>query len=218
LGVRRDQVFLLDNGVEVESFQRTSSAQSSRRRWFPFVGDGILLGAMGRLSSEKGFDRLIRIVAEQISAGKNWFLVIAGDGDERNRLQTLIEELGMVGRIRLLGFCEQIRDFYESLDLFVLSSFREGLPNVVLEAMAYEVPVLSTRVAGVPRLIEHAEHGWLVGIDDRQALADGLVKLAEDASLRQRLASAARKRVKQSFNFRERARKQCQLYQQLLSR
>ena len=159
---------------------------------------------------------MIRAVAARIAAGDPLELVIAGEGDQRAALQQLIDQLGMADRIRLLGFCEDLVAFYESLDLFVLSSIREGLPNVLLEAMAMGVPVLSTHVAGVPRLIGHERNGWLVECGDESGLGEAVGRLANDGPLRRRLAAAGLNTVRERFSFDERAKKQCQWYRELL--
>ena len=88
--------------------------------------------------------------------------MIVGEGDEQARLEALIAELGRGDRVRLLGYRPETCGLYEAMDVFALSSLREGLPNVLLEAMALEVPVVATRVAGVPRLIHDGENGLLV--------------------------------------------------------
>ncbi len=93
-------------------------------------------------------------------------LWIAGEGDAQEELQVLIGHLGLSDRVRLLGFCSDTVGLYHAMDLFVLSSLREGLPNVVLEALAMEVPVVSTRVAGVPKMITDGETGVLCRVGD----------------------------------------------------
>ena len=89
-------------------------------------------------------------------------LRIAGEGDQQEHLASLIRAKGREDRIRLVGYQAQTIPLYEAMDVFVLSSLREGLPNVVLEAMAMEVPVIATRVAGIPRLIQHGSNGLLI--------------------------------------------------------
>lgn len=216
LGVADDRLFLLDNGIDLDAYRRRRDPVTARGDWLPVAPSELLVGAMGRLSAEKGFDLLIRAVAQRIAAGDRLRLVIAGEGDERESLERLISELGMREHIRLLGFCADVIRFYESIDLFVLSSLREGLPNVLLEAMAIGIPLLSTRVAGVPRLIRHDDNGWLVNCGDHDALAESLGRLAADATTRQRLAAAGRETVERGYSFSERARQQCELYARLL--
>ncbi len=215
LGVPDDRLFLLDNGIDLDAYQRRRDPATARGDWLPVAPGELLVGAMGRLSAEKGFDLLIRAVARRIADGDRLRLVIAGEGDERESLERLISDLGMGDHIRLIGFCEDVIRFYEAIDLFVLSSLREGLPNVLLEAMAIGAPILSTRVAGVPRLIGHDDNGWLVDCGDEDALAESLRRLAADPQTRERLAKAGRETVETRFSFAERARKQCELYSKL---
>ncbi|XZE54224.1 glycosyltransferase [Planctomycetaceae bacterium SH139] len=216
LGVREDRLFLLDNAIDLDTFSRRRDRSQARDGWLTVAPGRCLVGAMGRLSAEKGFDLLIRSAAERIAAGDPIEMVIAGDGDQREPLLQLIHELGMQKHIRLLGFCEDIIPFYEAIDLFVLSSLREGLPNVLLEAMAIGVPILSTRVAGVPRLLQHDQNGWLIDCGDQAALTESLGRLIADAQTRQRLAKAGRETVETRFSFEQRARKQCECYTKLL--
>ena len=128
-------------------------------------------------------------------------LLVAGEGDDRPRLEALIAELGRGDRSRLPRPPLRLRRCTSAMDVFALSSLREGLPNVVLEAMALEVPVVATRIAGVPRLIEDGQQGLLVEPGDASALAEAINRLIESEPLRQRLAAAARQRVEQRFSF-----------------
>jgi glycosyltransferase involved in cell wall biosynthesis len=216
IGVSQDRLFLLDNGIDLDAYRRRRDPVAARGDWLPVASGETLVGAMGRLSPEKGFDILIRAVARRIAAGDRLRLVIAGEGDERGKLERLICELGMQNHIRLIGFCEDVIRFYEAIDLFVLSSRREGLPNVLLEAMAIGIPVLSTRVAGVPRLISQDENGWLVDCGDVDRLTECLGRMAAEPQTLKRLGEAGRATVQRQFSFEERARKQCELYKRLL--
>lgn len=144
-------------------------------------------------------------------------LLIAGEGEDRPRLETLISELDLSSSARLLGHRTDLRDWYEAMDVFALSSLREGLPNVLLEAMALEVPVVATRVAGVPRLIREGAEGLLVDPGAPEPLAEALGRVLGDAGLRASLARAARARVERDFSFAARMRKIQALYDRLLA-
>src|SRR5204863_4113119 len=130
-----------------------------------------------------------------LKAGLDLELLIVGDGDEQAHLQNLIGQLGRSDRIRLLGYRADLQEIYEAMDVFALSSLREGLPNVLLEAMALEVPVAATRIAGVPRLVRHEDNGLLVAPGSVEELAGTLGRLVRDADLRGRLARAGRRTV-----------------------
>lgn len=217
VGVREANCHLIHNGIDVEQFRRTAPADEVRQSAGVSV-QGCLLGAMGRLSAEKGFDLLIRAVDELIRGGLDLSLWIAGEGNARADLEKLIRELGRQDRIRLLGHVERPKEFVEALDMFVLSSRREGLPNVLLEAMALEVPVVATRIAGVPTLIQHDENGLLVEAESVQSLSAGIRRLALDAELRVRLAGAGRSTIEREYSFQHRMEKMAALYDHLLSR
>jgi glycosyltransferase involved in cell wall biosynthesis len=126
--------------------------------------------------------------------------------------------LGLSGHVRLLGYRSDNQRLYEAFDVFALSSYREGLPNVVLEAMAIETPVVATAVAGVPRLVSDGEDGLLVPPGEVAPLADGLRRVLSDAELGCRLAAAGRAKVEQRFSFDRRMQKVARVYDDLLTR
>ena len=103
------------------------------------------------------------------------------------------------------------------MDVFALSSIREGLPNVVLEAMAMGVPVVATRVAGVPQLIEHEQNGLLVDVGDTAQLGSALTRLLTDASLRDRLGDTGLRTVEARYSFGRRMERIREIYDQLLA-
>jgi glycosyltransferase involved in cell wall biosynthesis len=142
-------------------------------------------------------------------------LLIAGEGDERARLQALIGELGLGHRVRLLGYLTNTRELYEALDLYVLSSLREGLPNVLLEAMALEVPVVATRIAGVPRLVRDGENGLLIVPGDVGGMVAAVRRLLGDSDLRSRMARAGRATIEEGYSFAARMDKVRQVYDAL---
>ena len=177
--------------------------------------DRLLVGAAGRLSPEKGFDMLIRCVAAIIAKGIPISLAIIGDGSELDKLQSLIDELGVGENIRLAGFQSDMSQWYEAMDVFALSSLREGLPNVILEAMALETPIVSTKVAGVPRIIKDGVNGLIVPIDDEDAFTSALERLIECPDLRKELAKAGRAVIERSYSFEYRMRKISEVYDSL---
>ena len=206
---------LIENGIDTEQYRRGLSVAEAKRVLAVPPGR-MLIGAVGRLSAEKGFDFLIRATARLVAAGHDLGLEIVGEGEERALLEALAAELGIADRLSLTGYCPDPRPIYEAMDLFVLSSLREGLPNVVLEAMALEVPVLATRVAGVPRLIQDGVNGMLVSPGSAEALSQAMVLLLSDVSLRAKFAQAGRHTVQTHFSFAQRMQKIATLYDGLL--
>lgn len=215
-GVPKSRCLLLENGIDVTDFQRRQSVEQAKSA-LGIPAEQLLIGAVGRLSAEKGFDLLIRSVDSLIKQGHRLNLMIFGEGNEQANLQNLIDESGHNDRIKLMGFRTDLRPCYEAMDLFVLSSLREGLPNVVLEAMAMEVPVLSTSVAGIPRLIQHDVNGYLINSGSMEELTIGLATLLGNTSLRTRYRQTARQTVESKFSFAVRMEKLSRLYDEMMS-
>ena len=143
---------------------------------------------------------------------------IVGEGDAESQLRSLAGQLGIADRVRLLGYSSDPRPLYEAMDVFALSSVREGLPNVVLEAMALEVPVVATRIAGVPKLIRDGETGVLVEPSSVDELTAGLARMLAAPEFRARLAAAGRKTVETRYSFTSRMRAIQAVYDGLLGR
>ncbi len=216
-GVPPPRCVLLENGIDTEEFARRRSVAEAKRQ-LGLPPERLLIGAVGRLSAEKGFDLLIRAVDQLLRRHVDVELLIVGEGDQQAALQGLIAELGRQERIRLLGYRADLIDLYEAMDAFALSSFREGLPNVLLEALALEVPVVATRVAGIPRLIRDGENGLLVEPGLTEDLTRVLADLLTDADLRKRLRQAGRATIEKSYSFAVRMQKMRALYDDLLGR
>ena len=191
-------------------------AEAKRRLGLP--SGRMLVGAVGRLSPEKGYDLLIHAIDRLVRDGIDVGLVVVGEGKERGRLEALAAELGLEDRVRLPGFSADAIPWYEAMDAFGLSSHREGLPNVVLEALSMEVPVVATRVGGVPRLIRHGENGLLVEAGSVGQLTGALETILSDRSQSERLSHEGRHTVTTRYSFESRMEKIAKLYDDLLAR
>jgi glycosyltransferase involved in cell wall biosynthesis len=206
---------LVENAIDTQQYSRRKTVAVAKQALGRDSGR-LTIGAAGRLSPEKGFDVLIQSADQLLAMGLNIELLIAGDGEQKSELQTLITRLGRDDRIHLLGHCGDLIDFYESLDVFVLSSLREGLPNVLLEAMALGVPVVATRVAGIPRLIAHEETGLLADAGNASDLTQAIARLLSDPGLAQRLQEAARRTIEGRYSFEVRMEKIRAIYDNIL--
>jgi glycosyltransferase involved in cell wall biosynthesis len=216
-GVPPDRCTLLPNAVDTAAFRRRRPPDRSPLRARLGVPEGrLVVGAAGRLSAEKALEHLVEAGAALGSDGPDFEVWIAGEGPRRAALEALIDARGLRGRARLLGFCSDPAEFFEALDLFVLSSIREGLPNVVLEALAMEVPVVSTAVAGVPRLIRDGRTGLLAPVGDVPALATAMARALRDGDLRADLARAGRALVEAEYDLGRRMRREQAVYDLVL--
>jgi colanic acid/amylovoran biosynthesis glycosyltransferase len=157
---------------------------------------------VGRLVPAKGQHILLqacRLLREQ---GLEFRLTFIGDGPDRKSLEEFVNKNGLGENVKFTGALgqEQVRNHYEHADLFVLASFAEGVPVVLMEAMAKEIPVISTRITGIPELIEHGEDGLLARPGDAEDLAGKIRLLLEDRELRLKLGKAGRRKVAEQYD------------------
>lgn len=191
-------LYLHYHGLDRTLFARPEGVGSGRDGRDP--GDPVRLLSVGRFHPKKGFDVLLRALAR---VPGHVHLTLVGYGPEERRLRALARRLGLDARLRWTGPLDQpaVRALYRSSDLFVLAprvvpdGDRDGLPNVVMEALSQGLPVVATRVGGIPEVVEDGVTGRLVAPDDPDGLARVLAALAADPGARQRLARAALDRL-----------------------
>jgi len=162
--------------------------------------------SIARMDRDKGLDMLISAAAYLKDRVNGLSLTLVGDGPLRSELEDQARELGIAGIVRFTGAIEQedVRNEYEKADVFVLPSFWEGIPVVLLEAMAVGVPVVATRITGIPELITDGENGLLVPTGQKVAVALAILKLYDDRSLIEKFARAGRRKVEQEYSTRQR--------------
>lgn len=150
------------------------------------------IAAMGRLTRIKGYDVLLRAFAQCALKHSDWSLIILGEGPERRSLEALIQELGIEDRVHLPGRIRDPRSILQNTDLFVVSSFYEGFPNALLEAMACGAAVIATDcTVSMREIIHDGVNGVLVPSNDSNALASAMDRLMLDQAERKRLGSSA---------------------------
>ena len=158
-----------------------------------FCQGGYTIGAIGRLSPEKGFDILLDALHEVTKTNPEVRLAILGEGGERDALEAIVRTLELEDRVMIPGYVGDARRYLSLFRVFVLSSLTEGLPMVILEAMQAGVPIVATRVGGVPRVLEDGKAGKLVPSRDASGLAAGIIEIINDDSLAGTMTGAARK-------------------------
>ncbi|MFW6275211.1 MAG: glycosyltransferase family 4 protein, partial [bacterium] len=198
LPVEKDFIKVIFNGVEIinepiENFNYSEYIPCE-------VTNPIIILSTGRLAHQKGFSYLIDASKQIIKENPNVFFFLAGHGKLRDELQRRIERHGIEKNFFLLGFIENIHSMLKGADIFVFSSLYEGMPNSVLEAMAYGLPVVSTHVNGVKELIQNNENGCTVEPRDIDGLKIILTKLIQSSSLRAKLGTNAKKMVAEKFS------------------
>jgi len=203
-GVAGERVRLLPNGVDPKAFSPCKDTDVARVQLFGeegwWCGKSLFL-FVGRLSEAKGVDVLLAAWAELPTKIRDeCVLLIVGDGQEKPSLIAQCEEQGIASTVRFLGRREDVRRFYDAADVVVLPSRREGLSNVMLEAMACGLPVVCTAVGGAVDWVEASVNGKLVPPEDPAALASALVWMAANRDQWARLGAAARETVSESLS------------------
>jgi glycosyltransferase involved in cell wall biosynthesis len=189
-----NKICLVRCGVEVARLP-----PRPRRR--QLSGTPIEILSVGRLSQEKGHVGLIEAFAKLVGRGVDARLVLIGGGPEEPRIRRAVEALGLEGQVALRGAQpeSEVLEAMTRTHVFALSSLMEGLPVVLMEALALGLPVIAPQVAGIPELVAHERTGLLFPAGDWDALCDRMTTLAGDSELRSRLGAAGRARVLEEF-------------------
>ncbi len=208
-------VSVIYNGVDTDTFHPGEGSPQPTLR----EKDELVVGTVGNLKPEKNQSLLIRAFARAAAGFPRARLVIAGrDMGEGEKLRVLATELGVADRVQFAGEVSDAASFHRSLDLFVLSSSEEGMPNVVLEAMASGLPVVTTRVGGIRALIRSGKQGIVVKVEDEAGLADAVRSLLADPALRAELGAAALRRIRSRFSSAVMAGRYSVLYKKLIGK
>jgi len=215
-GVPARKCVLLENAIDTTEYRRSRPVADAKAA-LGYPAGSLLVGGVGRLSPEKAFDVLIRCVPALMALSIDIRVIIVGEGGDRARLEALARELNVAERVRLSGWQADVRGTLEALDVFALPSLREGLPNVLLEAMALEVPCVASRIAGIPRLITDGADGLLIPPGDLGGLTAALGSLLADPARRGAIAAAGRATIEARYSFAARMRKLADIYDELLA-
>jgi colanic acid/amylovoran biosynthesis glycosyltransferase len=196
-------------GVDVEAFARTASRNGA--------GAQLRLLTVGRLHPTKGHAILLEALAELIAGGTDARLTVIGRGPTLAGLRRRSERLGVAPHVDFVGAVgqDEIGDYYADADVFCLPSFGEGVPVVLMEAMATGLPVVASAVMGVPELVEDGRTGLLVPPARPDLLARALEHLAGAPELRRRMGTAGRKKVATEFTIERSADRLAEMYARL---
>ena len=202
-----------DERVPSNPAQRTET-----RRRLDIPDDRFVVGWIGRMTAVKRAEDLLLAFRRLREAGVDACLCLVGDGPERATIERRARELGVMADTLFVGFQTDVAPFYAAFDAFVLPSSREGTPASAIEALAAGLPVVATRVGGLPDVVSDGEDGFLVEVGAVDALAERLQRLAADPALRERMGAAGRRRVLQRYSAGRLVDDMDALYRSLLSK
>jgi glycosyltransferase involved in cell wall biosynthesis len=202
------KVFVVPLGVDTEEYAPAPPRPRA-------AGAPLRLISVGHLSRVKGFPILIEAVHMLRRQGRNVELTLVGEGSCRFELEALVTALALGECVRIVGACnhDRIPQYLAGSDVFVLSSFLEGIPVVLMEAMAMELPCVATRITGIPEIIDDGIDGLLVPPASAEGIAEKIGQLVDDESLARRLAVAGRAKVLARYELHRNADRLCEVFE-----
>jgi glycosyltransferase involved in cell wall biosynthesis len=209
-GVSQDKIHLVRNGIDLRPFDNASPSLPE--------GGPLIVGLIGRLSIEKGVDIFLRAAGQVLAELPSAKFVVAGEGPDRDKLESLIDELKIRASVSMLGRRDDMPSVYASLDIMVSASRQEGLPIAILEGMASRLPLVATSVGEVPTVVLDGRTGILLPPNNTALLASAIVTLLRDTVQRERLGTAARKLIEDEFSAGRMTADYLRVYQEAASR
>jgi glycosyltransferase involved in cell wall biosynthesis len=207
---------VIPNGIDVVRFAPSRDGRRKIREELGIPDGAWVVGTVGRLAPEKDQGLLIDAMGPLLSEGRR--LVIVGDGPERGALRARIARIPGGRYVHVLGERDDVDSILAALDAFALTSRTEGLPLVLLEAMATGLPVVSTAVGGIPDLLEHRVTGLLSPAGDRASLTSELATLSTDGLFSRKMGDAGKREIHTRYSVDRMAREYGALYESTLRR
>jgi glycosyltransferase involved in cell wall biosynthesis len=212
------KVFLIPNGVEIKVFTEANQSlvEALAQEW-KIRSHTPVIGTLARLHEQKGHSYLLDAVAQLRREIPDVKALVVGDGELRPSLEQRTQALRLSDSVIFTGTRRDVPEILALLDVFVLPSLWEGLPIALLEAMAAGLPVVATRVGGVPEVVVDGETGLLVPPRDPDALSEAILTLLQDPDLRQKMGQAGQERVREYFSVERMVEETEALYERLLA-
>jgi glycosyltransferase involved in cell wall biosynthesis len=213
-GIDTKLIRVIPAGIDFSPYEDRSSKDYLCRE-LSFNRDDFLVGIVAQLSDDKGHKYLIQASKHLREHTPKIKIIIVGEGPLRMELNKLVKEIHGEDMVFFMGFREDIPQILKSLDVFVLSSEHEGLGSILMDAMAYRLPIVATRVGGIPEVIEHRKTGLLVPPQRPNSLAKAILKIYEDRELAKQLGQKGYEVVHRKFSAEAMALKAIDLYEEL---
>lgn len=200
LKVPANKIIPIINGVDIDKFKPDPAQGATLRRELGFRVDDIIIGSVGRLELVKDYVTLIQAACEVMKSELSAQLLFVGDGSQRNALMVLSKSLGIEGRTHFIGSRSDIPAVMNAIDIFVLTSVREGASNTILEAMSCGKTVIATSVGDDSYLVKDGETGYLVRVGGIEEISKKIKVLLCDKAKRDTLGNSGRERAAKGFS------------------
>lgn len=204
-GLSENKLVVIYNGIQ----------ESKKRKNLPIKIDGFILGTCARLTKKKGINYLIEAFQRVREKYKDIHLFIIGDGEERKNLEKLVSQNNK-NYVHFLGNIPEATSYFSNFHIFVLPSLNESFGIVILEAMSQRIPVIATKVGGIPEIIRDKETGILVAPKDTKVLVEAIIELLENEELRNKIGERGYINYKEKFTLEKMAEKTSKIYEDIL--
>jgi L-malate glycosyltransferase len=218
----RHKIQTIHNGIDTTWWQsqllrfHKDDRQKIKEQIFHARENTLIVITVAELHERKGINYLIEAVPNVVEKYPNLKFVLVGDGPHRKRFESLVQKLKIENHVTFTGQQKNIPQLLKSSDIFCLPSKREGFGLVNLEAMITPLPVVASRVGGIPDIVKNKETGLLVNPEDSEALARSLMQLIASPKMREKMASEGQKRVMEKFDVKKMAKRYERVYEELL--
>jgi len=210
-----DKIITIYNGLDTDNLKFLSEEEARifiESKIKHSINKSALIGTIANFYRNKGLEYLILAAQKLKNKGLDWQFVIIGKGPERSKIENFIKKTNLENNVFLIGFVPDAFECLKAFNLFVLPSIKEGQPWTILEAMAAEIPIVATNIAGIPETIETEKSGLLVEPADPEALSSAIEKMLTHPSLARKCAKNAYLTVKTKFGINEMVRKNEELF------
>jgi glycosyltransferase involved in cell wall biosynthesis len=213
--INQQRLFCIHNGLELDRFVNKLHCLPDGSAWSG-MRNRLVVGTVGSLRSVKAPDVFVRVAARVLVSRPDTAFVHVGDGPMKDEIKALSRELGIQDSLLFLGQRQDVPQLLAGMDVFVLTSSSEGMPNAVMEAMAAGLPCVVTDVGDCKELVHDGETGFVVPVGNEEKLAERILLLLRDKALRRHMGLKGRERI-QAFDVRRMVEQYKELYQQVLS-
>lgn len=215
MGIPPGKIRVIYNGLDTAKFKLPGQSVRELKGTLGLNPDEPVVTIIARLHPVKGHEYFLRAAAQLVQAGIKLQLLMVGEGIYRDRIEALVDELGLTERVKMTGYYNQVENIYSISDVLCVPSLMEGLGLVILEAMYFRVPVIASNTGGIPEIIEDGHNGILIEPRDFKALGKAIKQVLEDTVLREKLIDNGQATV-QAFTQENMARQVEKVYAELL--
>lgn len=212
-GINFDKFVVIHNGVEISEIEKYKNSFTKRdlRLKLNIKDEDVVFLNVGRLTKQKQQVMLIESFKNVVDKNKNAKLFIVGRGGEKEKLEQKINELSLSENVLLIGYSDSVFDYYRAVDAFVLSSKHEGFPNVAIEAMAFNLPLISTKVPGVDEFLVEGKNGLLME-ENPQSISDSILRFLNLSEQEKNTISLEAEKTSKEFDIKNTVEKYSTLY------